>query len=247
MAKCVLLLSGGLDSTLAGGMLRDMGVEVFAISFSSPFCTCTPKGLGCNAARKSAEQLGLPLRSLACGPDYLATMKRPRHGRGKGANACIDCRIHLFRKAGEYMQELGADFVATGEVLGERPMSQRRDAMLLIERESGLDGLVVRPLSARLLPPSKAEQSGLIDREQMLAIQGRRRLPQFELADKLGIKDYLCPGGGCMLTQKEFAAKFLDLVDNDPEFELDDALLLRQGRHFRLTDVAGHVVEQILA
>lgn len=234
MVKAILLLSGGLDSTLAGKLLLDMGVEVEALNFVSPFCQCTPKSLGCSAAKRSAEQLGIAVRVLACDEEYLEIIKHPRFGRGRGVNACVDCRIHTFSRAREYMMECGADFIATGEVLGERPMSQRRQAMEIIERESGLDGLIVRPLCARLMPPSIPEQKGIIDRNRLKSIQGRRRQPQMELADELGIKDYLCPAGGCLLTDAEFSARFRDLMEYKPDFGMSDARLLRQGRHFRL-------------
>ena len=234
MAKAILLLSGGLDSTLAGKLLLQMGIEVEAVNFFSPFCNCTPKSAGCSAAKSAADQLGIPVRAFACGQDYLEAMKRPRFGRGKNMNACLDCRIHLFSRAREYMLECNADFIATGEVLGERPMSQHRRAMEIIARESGLADHIVRPLCAQLMPPSQPEREGLVDREQLLAIQGRRRLPQIALAKELGIKDYLCPAGGCLLTDKEFAARFKELLEHDPGFGLNDAKLLRYGRHFRL-------------
>jgi tRNA U34 2-thiouridine synthase MnmA/TrmU len=235
MAKAILLLSGGLDSTLAGALLIELGIEVEGINFVSPFCQCTPKSLGCPASKRAAEQLGIPVRVFACGPEYLETIKRPRFGRGRGVNACIDCRIHMFKQARQYMIEQGADFVATGEVLGERPMSQHRQAMDTIERESGLEDLIVRPLSAQLMRESLPERTGLVDRRKLKAIQGRRRLPQFELARELGIDDYLCPAGGCLLTDRDFAARFRDLFEREPGFGIDDARLLRYGRHFRLS------------
>ena len=234
MAKAVLMLSGGLDSTLAGKLLLDMGIEVHALNYTSPFCTCTPKGLGCSAAKLVARELGIPVVVKGCGSDYLERMKRPRFGRGSGVNACIDCRVHLFTKAKDFMNEIEADFLATGEVLGERPMSQRREAMTLIERESGLQGMIVRPLSAQHLPPSIPEQSGLVDRARLKAISGRCRKPQLQLVEELSIKGYLCPGGGCLLTDRQFAARFRDLLEHEPDFGLHDARLLRYGRHFRL-------------
>lgn len=230
----LLLLSGGLDSTLAGKLLLDMGIEVVAVNFTSPFCRCTPKSHGCSAARKAAEGLGVPVRHFSSGEDYLEVMKNPRFGRGKGMNACIDCRIYIFRRAGDYMREIGADFLATGEVLGERPMSQHRKAMETIEHESGVAGRIVRPLSARLLPPSEPEKTGLVEREKLLAIEGRCRAPQMRLAEEAGIKDYPCPAGGCLLTDKEFAARFEDLLGHEPGFGLREARLLTVGRHFRL-------------
>lgn len=233
--KAVLLLSGGLDSTLAGKLLLEMNVDVEAINFVSIFCQCTPKSASCPAARAAAQQLGIPVHVFVCGEDYLEVVKHPRFGRGSGVNPCIDCRIHMFRRARTYMEETGADFVATGEVLDERPMSQRRKTMEIIERESGLAGRIVRPLCARLLAPSIPEQEGLIDRSGLKAIRGRRRRPQIDLAEQYGL-DYLCPAGGCLLTDKEFAARFSDLLEHSPNFDLHDARLLRIGRHFRLPD-----------
>lgn len=238
MSKAILLLSGGLDSTLAGKMLLEMGVEVEAVNFTSPFCNCTPRDHSCSAARAAADQLGIPVRVFACKEDYLEVMKHPKHGRGAHMNACIDCRIFIFRKAEAVMKEVGADFIATGEVLGERPMSQRLQAMELIEREAGLEGKIVRPLSGQLMKPSDAEKSGLIKREELADIKGRCRQPQFALAEKLGIKDFLCPAGGCLLTDPEFSERFRDLLEHDPGFGVADAVLLRYGRHFRLASGA---------
>ncbi len=234
MAKGLLLLSGGLDSTLAGRILLDLGIEIEAVNFTSPFCRCTPKSFGCSVARAAAERLGIPVRVLAKAEDYLELVKRPKHGRGSGMNPCLDCRIYAFRKAGKLMDETGADFIATGEVLGQRPMSQRRDTIRLIERESGLEGRVVRPLSAKLLPPSLPEQQGLIDRERLLAIQGRSRKTQMMIAEERDVRDYPCPAGGCLLTDPEFAARMRELLEREPEFNIADAKLLSVGRHFRL-------------
>ena len=234
MVKAVLLLSGGLDSTLAGKILLDIGIEVEAINFVSPFCRCSPKSLGCSAAQKAAEQLGISVKVFATGVKYLEIIKQPRFGRGKGMNPCLDCRIHFFSRAKEHMRASSADFIATGEVLGERPMSQRRHAMELIERKSGLSGLVLRPLCAKLFPPTKPEQEHLVDRNRLLTIQGRCRKPQLELAEKLGIKEYLCPAGGCLLTDPEFSARFRDLLENTPGFGINDVNILKRGRHFRL-------------
>ncbi len=242
MAKAILLLSGGLDSTLAGKLLLEMGIEVEAVNFVSPFCRCTPRSLGCSAARRSASQLDIEVRVFPCGEDYLETLKHPRFGRGRGMNPCVDCRIYMFSRASGYMAARGADFVATGEVLGERPMSQRRQAMEIIERESGLAGLILRPLCARLMPPTVPEREGIVDRDVLLAISGRSRKPQIELAAKLGVTDYPCPAGGCLLTDHEFAARFRDLLAYEPDCRMADARLLRFGRHFRLPSGAKVVV-----
>jgi tRNA U34 2-thiouridine synthase MnmA/TrmU len=242
LIKAVLLLSGGLDSILAGRLLLEQGIEVVALNFTSPFCNCTPKSFGCSAAKQAAEQLGISVTIRACGESYLEIMKHPRFGRGSGMNACLDCRIHLFARAKEHMAEVDAGFVATGEVLGERPMSQRRDAMRIIERESGLAGLIVRPLSAQHFEPSIPEAQGWVDRSRLLAIQGRGRTPQIQLAEQFNIRDYPCPAGGCLLTDKEFATRFKELLENEPDFGLAQARLLKVGRHFRLPGGAKLIV-----
>ena len=242
MPKALLLLSGGLDSTLAGKLLLELGIEVEAVNFTSPFCRCTPKSLGCSAARRAAGQLGIPVHVFGTGADYLEMVKRPRFRRGSGVNPCIDCRILIFTRSRNHMAETGADFIATGEVLGERPMSQKLDAMRLIERESGLAGKVLRPLSARLLEPSEPEKAGLVDRERLLAIQGRSRKPQMALARELGVTDYLCPAGGCLLTEREFAARFRDMMEHEPDFGLREARLLGLGRHFRIPEAGKAIV-----
>ena len=234
MAKALLMLSGGLDSTLAGKLLLELGVLVEAVNFTSPFCRCTAKGLGCSAAEKAAKQLGITVQYFPAGDDYLEMIKKPRFGRGRGVNPCLDCRIYMLSRAREYLEKIGADFIATGEVLGERPMSQHRQAMATIEREAGLSGRIVRPLCAKLLPPSLPEKTGLVDRERLLSISGRSRSPQLTLAAELGVKDYPCPAGGCLLTDPEFAARMRDLMKYEPDFNLRDVRLLRVGRHFRL-------------
>jgi tRNA-specific 2-thiouridylase len=157
-------------------------------------------------------------------------------------NPCLDCRILMFSRARERMEEMEAAFVFTGEVLGERPMSQRREAMRLIERESGLDGRLLRPLSARLLPPTIPEKEGLVDRDKLLAIEGRSRKPQMALAEQYNINDYPCPAGGCRLTDPGFARRMRDLVRHKENFDLNDVNLLKVGRHFRLSPEAKAVV-----
>lgn len=232
MAKAVCLLSGGLDSILACRLLLEQGIEVFGLNFVTPFHTGTKKGCQ-NEARKAAEQLGIPFKVLPVGEEYIEMIKRPKHGYGSGMNPCIDCRIFFFSRAGKFMAEIGADFVFTGEVLGERPMSQHLQALKLIERESGLSGRVLRPLSAKLLEPTLPEIAGLVDREKLLSIQGRSRKPQIALAEKFGIKDYPGPAGGCLLTDRSFAMKLRDAFAHN-EDSLRDMQILKVGRHFRL-------------
>lgn len=233
--KAIALLSGGLDSTLAVKMMLDMGIDVEALNFTSPFCTCTGKNAGCKSeAVRVAQEFNIPIKVVHKGLDYLEIVRNPRHGYGKGVNPCVDCRIYLLRKAKEYMLESGADFVITGEVLGQRPMSQRRDTLRVIERESGLEGLLLRPLSARHFEPTLPEKEGWVDREKLLAIKGRSRKELFELADDLDVTNYPCPAGGCLLTELSFVPKIKDIFDHCEELNLRDFRLLKIGRHLRI-------------
>ena len=234
--KAIALLSGGLDSSLAVKVMLDQGIEVEALNFSTPFCQCTRHGAGCkNEARKVAEQFGVPIKVISLKDEYLEIIKNPKHGYGKNINPCIDCRILLFKKAKQYMVETGASFVITGEVLGQRPMSQHKRALDTVESESGMTGYLLRPLSAKLLPPTIPEQEGLVDRQKLLEISGRSRKPQIQLAADYSLKDYPCPAGGCLLTDKSFAKKMRDIMDR-ADITSSDIPLLKVGRHFRLTD-----------
>jgi len=230
--RAVGLLSGGLDSTLAVKLMMDQGVDVTAFNYKSPFCQCDREG-GCEALGV-ATKLGLPLHVEAGGQEYVRMLRNPRHGYGSGMNPCIDCRILMLKRAKRFAKKIGAKFLFTGEVLGQRPMSQHREALRIVEKESGLEGRILRPLSAKLLPPTEAELKGWVDREQLLSIRGRKRKPQMDLAESLGIKDYPCPAGGCLLTEKEFVPKLQDLFSHTRRNSLQDAALLKVGRHFRL-------------
>ncbi len=233
--KAIALLSGGLDSSLAVRMMLDQGIEITAVNFNSPFCNCTPKKAGCkHQARKVAEEFGVPIRVIAKGMDYMRMVQNPPHGHGRGMNPCVDCRIYMLRKVREMMPGEGASFVVTGEVLGQRPMSQRRRTLDVIEQESGLEGLILRPLSARNLPPTEPERAGVVDREKLLAISGRSRKTQIMLAEELGVKDYPCPAGGCLLTDEVIAARLKDLFAHVPDYGMLDLQYLKIGRHFRL-------------
>ncbi|MGA2507504.1 MAG: hypothetical protein ABSF80_08520 [Chitinispirillaceae bacterium] len=237
MVRALGLLSGGLDSTLAAKLLIDQGIEVHAINFTSPFCTCTPKSAGCASILTAIKQLGdIPLKRIVLGDEYLDMVKSPRHGYGRGMNPCIDCRIMKIRKAAEYMREINASFLFTGEVLGQRPMSQHKRAIDIIDRESGMAGLTLRPLSARLFPPTLSEQNGWVDRGRLLAISGRARKPQIALALHKGINDFRCPAGGCLLTEPHFAARLKDYFDHCEKPSCADITLLKIGRHFRMAD-----------
>lgn len=233
--KAIGLLSGGLDSTLAARLMLEQGIEVEAVNFMTVFCTCTSRGSSCLSSQKAADKLGIPLTVVDVSEEYLDIVKQPRFGYGSGLNPCIDCRIFCFKKAKEYMQKKGASFVFTGEVLGQRPMSQLRQAMGIIERESGLKGYLLRPLSAKLFPPTIPEEKGIVDRNRLLAIAGRSRKTQITLAKNFNIKDYPCSSGGCLLTDKGFAARMKDLMKYRPDFTLSDVQLLKYGRHFRFS------------
>jgi len=232
MIKAIGLLSGGLDSSLAVKLMMNQGVEVTALNFITPFCTCTRKGCKHEASR-IAEKFDIPIKVVVAGGEYIKMVKNPKHGYGKNMNPCIDCRIFMLKKAKEYMEEIGASFLFTGEVLGQRPMSQRREAMTIIEKEAGLEGLILRPLSAQFLEPTIPEKEGLVDREKLFRIRGRWRKPQMELAEEFGIEDYQCPAGGCRLTDPQFAKRVKEAFEHD-EDDIQDMNLLKYGRHFRL-------------
>ncbi len=233
--KAIALLSGGLDSTLAAKVILEQGVELEAVNFLTVFCNCTHRGETCLASKKAVESLNIPLRVFNVSEEYLEVVKHPQHGYGRNLNPCIDCRIFMLKKAKEYMETSGASFLVTGEVLGQRPMSQRREAMRLIERESDLEGFVLRPLSAKFLPSTVPEQKGWVDRQKLLGISGRSRKPQMKLAEEYGIRDYPCPAGGCLLTDPGFAKRMRDLINHPPSFSLEDVHLLKIGRHFRFS------------
>ncbi len=233
MAKALALLSGGLDSTLAIRVIQKQGIEVIALNFVTVFCRCTSHGSCKLEAVKVSEKFGIPIKVINTTERFLDLVKKPKFGYGKNMNPCIDCRINIFRIAGEYMREIGADFIITGEVLGQRPMSQRKEAMKLIDKEANLTGLVLRPLCAKHMEPTIPEKLGLVDREQLLQIRGRSRKNQIQLADVFQIKDYPCSAGGCLLTDPEFAHRMRDLV-NTSDADVNDVNLLKVGRHFRL-------------
>lgn len=243
--RAVILLSGGLDSTLAAKLMLDQGIELHAIHFTSPFCTCSrtrtngteAAGAGCRSqALIIAGEMDIPIRTVSKGSEYVGVLRSPRHGRGSGMNPCIDCRVFTLRKAREYMEEIGASFLVTGEVVGQRPMSQREDAIRIIERESGCRGIVLRPLSAKHFEPTIPEREGWVDREKMLHIVGRSRREQLRLARDLEIPDTPCPAGGCLLTERSFSRKVRDLLDHARDPDMVDLHLLKVGRHFRMPD-----------
>lgn len=233
----IALFSGGLDSTLAIRLMQEQGINVHAVHFTSPFFGVSPDAeCGKYDARRAAEMLNVPLSVISLGEDYLEMLRKPRHGYGKAVNPCIDCHAYFLRKAKELMASIGADFVITGEVLGQRPMSQRRDALGIVERDGELEGLLLRPLSARLLSPTIPEMEGWVDREKLPSIKGRSRRVQMRLAAELGLREYPNPAGGCLLTEVSYSAKVRDIFNHSGQLQARDFRLLRLGRHFRLDE-----------
>lgn len=234
--KAIALMSGGLDSTLAVRLMVEQGIEVTALNFKSPFCLCDGgKAGGCKThARTAADQIGIGIKVIHKELDYLKTVRSPKFGYGTSMNPCVDCRIYTFRSAKKFMEETGASFIITGEVLAQRPMSQKRDPMFLIERESGLEGLILRPLSAKMLPPTLPEKMGIVDRDKLLTISGRSRKEQIKIADHFKIEDYPCASGGCLLTDKHFGVRLKDHFNFSEQDRWTDIKLLMLGKHFRL-------------
>lgn len=240
--KALALLSGGLDSTLAIKLILEQGIEVEAVNFFTPFCQCNRRsGCGGYEAKKVADRFGIKLKVFNLDTEYIQMIKSPKFGYGKNLNPCIDCRIFMHQKAKQYMQETGAAFIITGEVLGQRPMSQHKSALNIIDRESDLKGLVLRPLSAKLLPLTIPEKQGWVKRERLLEISGRSRKPQMALAKNYKINDYPCPAGGCLLTDAGFSRRLKDLMDY-LELTLNNIELLKLGRHFRFSPLAKVIV-----
>ena len=228
--KALGLLSGGLDSTLAVKLILERGISVEAINFVTPFCLCRKGGCG---ASEAAKAFNIPLKMVSAGTDYLRVVRNPRFGYGKNMNPCVDCRIFMLKKAKKYAKEIGAKFIFTGEVLGQRPMSQHRGALDLIEREAGLEGKILRPLSGKLLPKTEAEEKGYISEEAFRDISGRSRKRQIEMTKEFNIVNYPCAAGGCLLTDREFANKLRDLFQHKKKVTVKEVNLLKVGRHFR--------------
>ena len=226
-ARGLSLISGGLDSQLAVCVLQRAGAEVEGVSFETPFFRA-------DAARKAAAALGVKLHVVDFTDDEIALIENPPHGFGGAMNPCIDCHATMIRRAGELMRKLGYDFVATGEVRGQRPMSQNAQSLLTVEKSSGMKGRLVRPLSAKLLEPTIPELEGLIDREKLLDISGRSRERQIALAAEFGITDYPSPAGGCKLTEEAFGRRLKDLMEHEGLKSRALLDLLAVGRRFRL-------------
>ena len=246
------LLSGGLDSALSCVVTREAGADIRCLHFFTGFCvTGHNSRVGrvdrpiANHALRVAAEIGAPLELLDVSEEYLPMVLEPKHGYGRNMNPCIDCRVFMLRKAREYMERTGAGFVFTGEVVGQRPKSQVKTALRAIEKEAGLEGRLLRPLSARILPPTVAERTGLIDRDKLHGFSGRGRKPQIELAHRYGITAYSQPAGGCcFLTDSSYSTKFKDVIAHGGSkgLRVDDVFVLGVGRHFRFSPVLKAII-----
>ena len=240
--KVVALLSGGLDSQLAIKMMQEQGFDVSAVAIKTPFCDFDC-GRGCGfEIRERADDLNVNLKTVYLGDEYIEMLKHPKHGIGAGFNPCIDCRSMMFDAAKKHMEEIDAEFIISGEVLGQRPMSQHKPALQTIEKESDLVGKIVRPLSAALLPETDPEKDGLIKRENLGMIEGRTRRDQLDMAKKYGIENPPNAGGGCLLTEPQFGIKAKDLFSHTKNPTINDIDLLKIGRHFRLDEQTKFIV-----
>jgi len=227
--KAISVFSGGLDSMLATELIRAQGVDVLALFFETPFFTS-------DRAMVSARSIDLPFKVVNITQRHLEVVKHPKHGYGGNMNPCIDCHALMFRIAGEMLESEGAAFVFSGEVMGQRPMSQNKKALALVAKESGLNGLLLRPLSAKCLPPTIPEKEGWVTRENLKGFQGRSRKPQMSMAADLKMNDYPAPAGGCLLTEKGFSRRLKDLLTSNPEVIVNQLESLKLGRHFRVND-----------
>lgn len=223
--KALVVFSGGLDSILAVKVLEKQGFKVTALTFVTPF-------FDAEKAKGTATHLGIELIIQEITKEHLKIVKKPSRGYGKNMNPCLDCHGYMFQLAGELARQEGFDLVATGEVLGQRPFSQNKQALMLVAKIAGMTGKILRPLSAKLLPETDYEKEGIIDREKLLALEGRSRKPQMALAQEWGIKDYPTPAGGCLLTEPGFSERLKDLLKRHPEAQEDEINLLKVGRHF---------------
>ena len=233
--KAISVFSGGLDSMLAAELIRAQGIDVLALFFETPFFTS-------DRAMVSARSMNLPFKVVDITARHLEVVKHPKHGYGGNMNPCIDCHALMFRIAGEMLESEGADFIFSGEVMGQRPMSQNKKALALVAKESGLNGLLLRPLSAKCLPPTVPEKEGWVIRENLKGFQGRSRKPQMSMAADLEMNDYPAPAGGCLLTERGFSRRLKDLLTSNPEVMVNQLESLKLGRHFRLNDYVKLVV-----
>ncbi len=232
--KAIALISGGLDSLLAAKVVMEEGIEVFGVTFIMPFASRDINRFE-KRVKEASSDAAIPIKVIDISGDFLNVLKAPKHGYGANINPCIDCKILMLRIAKKIMEKEKAGFIVTGEVLGERPMSQRKRALNIIRKRSGLEGLLLRPLSAKLLEKTIPEKEGIINRAKLLDIQGRSRYKQMKLAEKYGIRKFFSPAGGCLLTDQIFSKKLKELMDKN-DLDLENVSLLKYGRHFRLDE-----------
>lgn len=241
--KAVALLSGGLDSSLAVLAVLRQNIDVTAITFLTYFgCDISDHSSCSKNPYPAAEKFGFMVKLSPLGEKFVEIVKNPQYGHGRNMNPCIDCRILMLSEAKVFMEMSGADFIVTGEVLGQRPMSQMRNTLRKIDKEAGLEGYVLRPLSARLLEETIPEQQGMVDRQLLYGFHGRTRKPQIALAREFGLNDYPAPAGGCLLTEPNYSNRLRDLLQHVPHPSMQDLMLLRLGRHFRLSPSCKAVV-----
>ncbi len=233
--KALGLLSGGLDSSLACLLIKSQGVDVTGICYTSPFFS--PK-----KAKIAAKTLKIPLICKDFYKDIITLVKNPKHGFGSALNPCIDCHSLMIKKTGEIMKEKKYDFMFTGEVLGQRPMSQNKDALNKVANDSGYQGYILRPLSAKLLDETFPEKEKIVDRNLLCEIAGRSRQQQRALAVKYGLYDYPNSAGGCLLTEKNYSRKLKDILTYNPKLTRSEVLLLKTGRHFRINHKAKLII-----
>ena len=226
--RALVLVSGGLDSALAAKLVKDQDIALIAIHFASPFWGSEKK-----YPARIAQKLNIPFKKVPLRHDYLKMLRNPKYGYGSAVNPCIDCHAFMFRKAWKIGKKTGAEFLVTGEVLGQRPMSQHLQALRIIEKETNLIGRILRPLSAKLLAETEPEKKGWVDRQKLLSIQGRSRKPQMAIAGEFSVNDYACAAGGCLLTMEQFSKKLKDLFQRKKQITWNDIKLLKLGRHFQ--------------
>ncbi|WP_455757205.1 argininosuccinate synthase domain-containing protein [Sulfurimonas sp.] len=238
--KAIALFSGGLDSTLAMKLIIDQGIEVLAVNISTGFGSTKDRR---EHMQSMCDQVGAEFKIIDIENEYLQdVLFSPKHGYGKNFNPCIDCHAKMFAVAKRIMEEEGASFLLSGEVMGQRPMSQNKDALQTVLNESNCDGLLLRPMSAKMLKPTIAEENGWVDRERLESITGRSRDRQLALAKEIGLEDFESPGGGCLLTDENFGKKMFDYIAHENDFEVKDIPVMKFGRHLRLSDGAKLVV-----
>lgn len=239
----VALFSGGLDSALSILLILQQNIEVTALTFMTHFgCDLGDRSSCGSNPYPTAEKYGFNVKLMHLGQKFVDIVVDPKHGRGANMNVCVDCRILMLKEAAAYADMIGADFIITGEVMGQRPFSQVKPKMELVLRQSGLEGRLLRPLSAKLLPPTDAEKSGLVDREKLEGIMGRSRKRQIELAKQFDLDDYPSPASGCLLTDSNYSNRLRDLIAHTERLSFNDLNLLRVGRHFRLNDSSKLIV-----